>query len=724
MTQIVIMPGGFHPFHSGHYALYQSAKQAFPEADIYVAASDSRTERPFPFQIKQKLAQVAGVKPSEFVQVKSPFRSEEITAKYDPKKDVLIFVRSEKDKTEQPIPGGIKKDGTPAYFQPYKGAKKLEPFGKHGYIAYLPTVEFAGGITSATEIRSKWPHINTRQKGMMVNALYPSTAGNKELTKTVVKLIDAGMSLTEMILRPLPTGNSKISNVGKKKVVEGDVINIDFSKGKKMTGGPDWQQLDPSILQSAAEWFWTEMEMTSFDAQAYKKYGQELKDHADDIKATLALSGYDIDLDDDINNIILTYKNGGVYKLPTDDAYDFTGWAKDTETMNEGKVVDMTTPMPAEFINWLKKKDPLLPISLGDLKDRELLRKLRLQYEKETGNSLAELMEFWTNPPRGRRKYGKCIRYECNACFGDGMEFDDNYEVIQCRSCDGKGWVEPVDETFVDPDQSNQYWNHDDQKIGVGGQIEFPLRDTDLRGRRQGFNESIQKIRKLIKEGRDDTVHLHRKLFELMEEEKNNVIQLRGFGTKEKESDKKVVDLEKIRQEKEKRSELQDKKRESQKHYMHVIQQILFGLHEELGDMKQLGLMPIEFVDFLEEIEKLIHYIDAFDYDSFPFTDDDGNILEHKGKPIDSPEILHEFLIGLAMKAFAKAKSLFGTSLEEGFRNDPILADMPGGDVDTSGPKVLRPKTLKTKAVGPQPAKFWNMPKIDQGDTLDYIPEV
>ncbi len=187
------MPGGFHPFHAGHYALYKSALEAFPQADVYVAATNDTKTRPFPFSIKEKLAKLAGVEPGRFVQVKSPFKAEEITSKYDPQEDVLIFVRSEKDKTEQPKPGGTKKDGSPAYFQPWTG-KNLQPFSKHAYIAYLPTVEFGPGIKSATEIRNAWPNLNDRQKTAMVMSLYPSTQKNPKLAQTVVKMLDIGMS--------------------------------------------------------------------------------------------------------------------------------------------------------------------------------------------------------------------------------------------------------------------------------------------------------------------------------------------------------------------------------------------------------------------------------------------------------------------------------------------------------------------------------------------------
>lgn len=193
MSVIVVMPGGFHPFHAGHYALYQAATRAFPKAEVYVAATNDTSARPFPFAVKEKLAKLAGVAPGHFVQVKSPFRAEEITAKYNPEKDILIFVRSEKDATKPPQAGGTKKDGTPSYLQPLAGQKKLESFNKHAYMAYLPTVEFGPGMTSATEIRTAWPQLNNKRKQALVMSLYPATQKNPKLAQNVVKLLDTAI---------------------------------------------------------------------------------------------------------------------------------------------------------------------------------------------------------------------------------------------------------------------------------------------------------------------------------------------------------------------------------------------------------------------------------------------------------------------------------------------------------------------------------------------------
>ena len=207
MKQVVIMPGGFHPFHAGHYALYQQAVKAFPGADVYVAATADTSTRPFPFQIKQKLAKLAGVPDDRFVQVKSPFSAQEITAGYDPEDTALIFVRSEKDRNAVPQPakrdaqgnlplltrGPRKGQPVSDYLQFYTGPENVEPMTQHAYMAYLPTVEFGPGMTSATEIRAAWPTLNEKRKTALVMSLYPKTQKNPKLATTVVKMLDTAM---------------------------------------------------------------------------------------------------------------------------------------------------------------------------------------------------------------------------------------------------------------------------------------------------------------------------------------------------------------------------------------------------------------------------------------------------------------------------------------------------------------------------------------------------
>jgi|688.fasta_scaffold307083_1 hypothetical protein len=190
MKKLVIVPGGFHPWHGGHTALYNAAQAAFPSAEVFVASTDDTAERPFPFRVKKILAQAAGVPGNRFIQVKSPFRAQEITQMYDPDTTQLIFVRSEKDQEEMPQPGGVKKNGELAYLQPYK-RNGLEPMSQHGYMAYLPVAQFGGGMTSATEIRAKWAGLRDEQKIKLVKELYPSTVSNDSAAGKLVEILDS-----------------------------------------------------------------------------------------------------------------------------------------------------------------------------------------------------------------------------------------------------------------------------------------------------------------------------------------------------------------------------------------------------------------------------------------------------------------------------------------------------------------------------------------------------
>lgn len=258
MKKLVIIPGGFHPYHAGHKALYNAAKQAFPSAEVYVAATDDTTGRPFPFKTKKFLAQQAGIPGNRFIQVRSPFSAEEITQHFDPNETQLIFVRSEKDRDQNPQPGqpgqiisrGPRKGLSP-YLQPYR-RNGLEPMKDHAYMTYLPTVQFGPGMTSATEIRAKWPGMSAEQKSALAGVLYPMAADNDAKIAKIVEILDTVMgaqpekSVDEAVLvndpdaghQIIPDGGmgtwdepSLVSNLARKFAAM-----VDMVKNKNYTG--------------------------------------------------------------------------------------------------------------------------------------------------------------------------------------------------------------------------------------------------------------------------------------------------------------------------------------------------------------------------------------------------------------------------------------------------------------------------------------------------------
>ena len=174
---VAVMPGGFHLFHPGHKSLYDWAVKTFGQDNVYVAATDDTKSRPFPFNIKQQLASMAGVPKERFIQVKSPFNALSYQSLLnDAENTALVFVRSDKDQASHPKPDQIRKsDGQMGYIISYDG--NLEHGADmHGYMTYGPTQDFnfSGlAIRSASELRAAWPEMGDEDKLQAANLMYP-----------------------------------------------------------------------------------------------------------------------------------------------------------------------------------------------------------------------------------------------------------------------------------------------------------------------------------------------------------------------------------------------------------------------------------------------------------------------------------------------------------------------------------------------------------------------
>jgi len=705
MKKIVIMPGGFHPFHAGHLALYKSAVQNFPDADVYVAASDNQKERPFPFKVKEKLASIAGIPKGKFVQVKSPFKPEEITRHYDATTDSLIFVRSEKDQNESPKPGGTKKDGSPAYYQAYD-PDNLKPFAEQGYIAYLPTVEFADGITSATEIRNAWPTLDELGKIELIRSMYPDTELNVPSVKKLVQMLDT------VLLGSVVTESLVIDPNNKEALLEAleqlDEVNL---KKLAATVGLLGTLITPSMAQAYDV---SDMRRMGFEDPEIRVMMQmPAKDRADKINTKI----------DAIGGPTAVQKfHGRNYSYPkvtanTVDRQSPTGNARSGSNARPDPTANVApgTGDPQE----LEKNARLLRDVLQA--DKRVSKYIRNVYYSHKVNKIVIIPKY------------DDMGYKSNSWLNNklGSTFVDNVakkllvpQIVKAVASIGVPSLDmnnimivdrneraPQNESFVDPDSSKQYWNHDDQNVGVGMQIDMPLRDNDKRGRRQGYNESIDKIRGMIEESTDDqkskTVDLHRRLFELMEEERDNVVKLRGFG---READKKVVDINKVRAEKERDQERENnvysEKRTQQENYMNQIQEILFTLHEEFAEMEQLGLMPIDMKDAFENTKKLIDFISDYnpDDDDFPFTE---SLVEKLHlKTVALKEYFGGWRDTSAPRVLRKQEP---ESSPKDFWNKVDWSE-------PSAPRVLRKQEPKTNQFD-----FWN--KIDLSETADYIEE-
>ena len=191
---IVVYGGGFQPFHAGHLSSYLEAKEAFPNADFYVAASNDTKTRPIPFNDKQFLAQQAGVS-DPFVQVKAPINPKEILDRYSPKQDIFILVRSERD----PV-GYTKKDGSPGYYQPFVSLDKCEPFGYHGYVFVTHKKEFKLNgqvVYSGTQVRDMYANSDDKGRLNIIQQLYPRSSEQGSIKQMLDKYIGSSEPIVE-----------------------------------------------------------------------------------------------------------------------------------------------------------------------------------------------------------------------------------------------------------------------------------------------------------------------------------------------------------------------------------------------------------------------------------------------------------------------------------------------------------------------------------------------
>ena len=175
MNKVAIYPGRFHPFHKGHQASYQYLQNQFGADNVFIGTSNvvAPLTSPFSFEDKKMMMTMLGIPEDKIVQVKNPYRSEEITAKLDQDNTVLIFGLSEKDVSRFTF---TKKDGSKSYMQPYpKDEMQLKSMKDHAYVVLTPTIDFRVGgdtIKSASQIRSMYIKADDTQRRLIIKDMY------------------------------------------------------------------------------------------------------------------------------------------------------------------------------------------------------------------------------------------------------------------------------------------------------------------------------------------------------------------------------------------------------------------------------------------------------------------------------------------------------------------------------------------------------------------------
>jgi len=170
MKKVAIYTGRFQPFHQGHYSAYKHLVDKFGEENVYIATSDPKetTEKdPFDFHGKKEIMHsMFGIPSERIVQVKSPYRPEEILSKHDPENTQFITAVGEKD-GERLAQG--------KYFRKYDDKEQdTVPYSKGGYFITVPNFKMDDSVMSATRIRDTLgsPSVSMKDKVDFFKKLY------------------------------------------------------------------------------------------------------------------------------------------------------------------------------------------------------------------------------------------------------------------------------------------------------------------------------------------------------------------------------------------------------------------------------------------------------------------------------------------------------------------------------------------------------------------------
>ena len=203
MNKLIIYPGRFHPFHKGHFASYQYLTKEYGNDNVYIGTTNAQAPltSPFSFDEKRQMMELLGVPADKIVQVRNPYRSEEITGRVtDPTNTVLIYGLSEKDVGRFSF---TKKDGTPGYMQPYpRDEAQLKPMTEHAYVVLTPTVTFkvlGKDANSASQIRSAYATADDATRKQILKDLYG------KVDPRIKEIFDAKMAVVEEISRMMTT---------------------------------------------------------------------------------------------------------------------------------------------------------------------------------------------------------------------------------------------------------------------------------------------------------------------------------------------------------------------------------------------------------------------------------------------------------------------------------------------------------------------------------------
>ena len=164
---VVTYVGRFHPFHSGHNAVYQQLVKKFGKDSVYIGTSDKVELPKSPFRFKEKVQimnTMFGIPKNKIVQVRNPYQPKEILSKFDEETTAFVTVVGEKDKDRL-------RPGTGGYFDLYNGDVS-KPMKDGGYV-FISKTSGPVAKVSGTMVRKGMSDSDETARKKFFNKIYP-----------------------------------------------------------------------------------------------------------------------------------------------------------------------------------------------------------------------------------------------------------------------------------------------------------------------------------------------------------------------------------------------------------------------------------------------------------------------------------------------------------------------------------------------------------------------
>jgi hypothetical protein len=182
---IAIYPGRFQPMGKHHAKTYRWLTGQFDKAYVATSGKVDLPKSPFSFSEKKKIINSHGI--SNVVQVKNPYKAEEILKKYDPETTAAVFMVGKKDASRL---GG-------KFFRPWKGKAEVGyRDGAYTIIAPHVSLSVSGyGEMSGTTIRKALgdKSLDKKQK----TKLFKGVFGHTKNYNMIVKKLEALNEIVE-----------------------------------------------------------------------------------------------------------------------------------------------------------------------------------------------------------------------------------------------------------------------------------------------------------------------------------------------------------------------------------------------------------------------------------------------------------------------------------------------------------------------------------------------